>query len=71
MEIAMALVDEEKARTAMMRFRDLQSENVPVIGIGVVYLVWRANRRLGNVPKKIFQFNYALGAAQSFMTAFR
>ena len=55
---AMTSVEEETVRTAMERFRDLHSENVPVIGIGAVYKVWGANRRLGNVPVKTSQFNH-------------
>ena len=50
MKRAFFSVDPEVRREAMVRVRDLQTENIPAIVIGSAYKIWGANTRLGNVP---------------------
>ncbi len=49
---ALFTVDPEVRREAMVKVRDLHSEEVPNIGIGFMYKIWGASTRLGNVPVK-------------------
>jgi hypothetical protein len=44
------LCPDAEVRIAMGHARDLNTENVPAIGVGFVYYVWGASTRLGNVP---------------------
>jgi len=50
---SMATVDPDRVRELMTRFRDLHSENIPVIAIGVAYTFWASSNRLGNVPDEV------------------
>ena len=49
-EQARTTVDAELLKDRMVRFRDLQTENIPIIGVGLRRTLWGAHNRLGNVP---------------------
>ena len=52
-EQAWTTVDPDLLRERMVQFRDLYSENIPAIGIGLRRTLWGAGNRLGNVPEVI------------------
>lgn len=58
LETAMSTIDPDVKRAAMKRFRDLQTENIPVIALGALRRTWGFNLRLGNVPEKTTQQNH-------------
>ena len=47
---AMTTIDPDRLRELMTRFRDLMTDNIPVIVIGAPYHLWGAHIRMGNVP---------------------
>jgi peptide/nickel transport system substrate-binding protein len=52
-EEARTTVEPELLRERMIRFRDLYTENIPAIGVGLRRTLWAAHGRLGNVPDEI------------------
>ncbi len=52
-EQARTMVDPEPLRDRMVRFRDLHTENIPIIGVGLRPTLWGSGNRLGNVPEVI------------------
>ena len=47
---AMATIEHDRLLNLMTQFRDLHTDNIPVIGIGAPMVLWGAATRLGNVP---------------------
>ena len=50
---ARTTAEPELLRDRMERFRDLYTENIPAIGIGLRRTLWGSGNRLGNVPEVI------------------
>ena len=50
---AMTTIDPDVRRESMIRLRDLFAEQIPVIGIGSLKIVWGSSTRLGNVPEDL------------------
>ena len=50
---AMTTIDPDRLRELMTRFRDLMTDNIPVIVIGAPYHLWGAHTRMGNVPQDL------------------
>ena len=46
----MATIEPDRLLNLMTRFRDVHTDNIPVIGIGAPMVLWGAATRLGNVP---------------------
>ncbi len=49
---AMTTIDPDRLRQLMIRFRDLHTENIPIIAIGAPYDLWASGNHLGNVPEE-------------------
>lgn len=66
LKVAMTTLDPDKLRVVMERIRDLETENIPAIGVGPAYNIWGQNLRIGNVPRKINWDNAYRGPEHSF-----